>query len=348
MKKMLFGALAMAALVGCTLQPKYTISGQVADLEGTMYLIEDEQVIDSVEVKEGAFTLKGELNGPKIVTVANNVNPRAAQVGARFVAEEGELVLESVDQGYRVVGSPSNDASNAYGDAARALMQEFYAEGTTDERRAAIEEEYAALSENALLDNTDNFFGVSMLMNASYNKSAEEMEELVALFSPEMQETELMGQVKAQLEKKLRTAVGQPYIPFEQADKDGNAVTMQSIIENPANKYVLIDFWASWCGPCMAEVPALKAAYDAYHKKGFEIFGVSLDNNKEAWLAAIENKELNWPHVSDLQGWKNAAADLYGVRSIPANFLIDCATGQIVATGLRGEEVKTKVAELLK
>ena len=98
----------------------------------------------------------------------------------------------------------------------------------------------------------------------------------------------------------------------------------------------------------MAEVPALKAAYDEYHKKGFEIFGVSLDNKKEAWEAAIKNKDLNWLHVSDLQGWQNAAADLYGVRSIPANYLVECATGKIVGVNLRGEAVAEKVAEYLK
>ena len=113
-------------------------------------------------------------------------------------------------------------------------------------------------------------------------------------------------------------------------------------------QYVLVDFWASWCSPCMAEVPALKAAYDEFHKKGFEIFGVSLDNRKEAWEAAIKNKELNWLHVSDLKGWENAAAAEYGVKSIPSNYLVDCATGQIVGVNLRGEAVAEKVAEFLK
>ena len=143
----------------------------------------------------------------------------------------------------------------------------------------------------------------------------------------------------AQHEKVMRHLA--PFV--EHADRVG----LKTVVENPANKYVLLDFWASWCGPCMAEVPHLKEAYDAYKAKGFEIFGVSLDNNGEAWWKAVEEKGLNWLHVSDLKGWQNAAAADYAVRSIPSNYLIDCATGTIVAVNLRGEEVKAKLAELL-
>ena len=111
-------------------------------------------------------------------------------------------------------------------------------------------------------------------------------------------------------------------------------------------KSLLLDFWASWCGPCMGEVPYLVQTYREFHDKGFEIFAVSLDNNREHWLDAIESKGMNWLHVSDLQGWQNAAATDYGVRSIPANFLLD-AEGTIVATNLRGEALYRKIAELL-
>ena len=185
------------------------------------------------------------------------------------------------------------------------------------------------------------------LQSEAYSSSASEMQALIETFSPEMQQTAAMAEIKEMVAQKLRTEPGQPYIDFTQADKDGHEVSLKSIIENPANKYVLLDFWASWCGPCMAEVPHLKEAYKHYKGKGFEIFGVSLDNNREAWLKAVSEKKLNWPHVSDLLGWQNTAAAEYGVRSIPSNYLIDCATGTIVATNLRGEEVKAKVAELL-
>ena len=352
MKKMMFGVLAMAALVGCSTQPKFTVSGQVEDVE-KMYLVERVDgafvAIDSVEVVEGKFELSGCASEAKMLYVSNLKEVRGAAVAARFFVEEGEMTFaksgEYQIEDYVVTGTPSNDAQAAYNAEVASLMAEY--REAAPERREEIMTAYEAAQKEALEQNKNNLFGVQMLQNLAYELSGTELKEAIASFSPEMQAAAMMQPIAEMAEKKLKTDIGQPYIRFEQADKDGNIVTSQSIIEESNNKYVLIDFWASWCGPCMAEVPALKAAYDEFHKKGFEIFGVSLDNNKEAWLAAIENKELNWPHVSDLKGWQNAVADLYGVRSIPANYLVECATGKIVASGLRGEEVKAKLAELL-
>ena len=109
----------------------------------------------------------------------------------------------------------------------------------------------------------------------------------------------------------------------------------------------LVDFWASWCGPCMGEVPYLVEDYAKYHKKGFEIYGVSLDRAREPWLKAIETKGLVWVNVSELKFWDDEAAKQYAVRSIPSNFLIS-SDGTIVARNLRGEELGAKLAELLK
>lgn len=348
MKKMIFGVLAMAALVGCSTQPKFTVSGQVEDVE-KMYLVERVDgafvAIDSVEVVEGKFELSGCASEAKMLYVSNLKEVRGAAVVARFFVEEGAMTFAQNGEAYEVTGTPSNDAAAAFAAVVAPLMTEY--RGATPERREEIFDAYNAAQKEALEANKENQFGVQMLSSNAYDMTGTELQETIASFSPEMQATEAMKPLVEMAEKKLKTEVGQPYIDFEQADKEGTMVSLKSVIENPANKYVLIDFWASWCGPCMAEVPALKAAYDEYHKKGFEIFGVSLDNKKEAWEAAMQNKELNWLHVSDLKGWDNAAADLYGVRSIPANYLVECATGKIVGVGLRGEEVKAKVAEML-
>ncbi len=140
------------------------------------------------------------------------------------------------------------------------------------------------------------------------------------------------------------TAVGDRCMEIVQDDPDGNPLRLSDVVSQ--NKYTLIDFWASWCGPCLGEIPYMLASYERYGDKGFEIFGVSLDFRKEAWGQAIEQYGLDWIHVSDLEYWKNEAAVRYGVRSIPANFLVD-ENGVIVATNLRGEALIAKLAELL-
>lgn len=109
--------------------------------------------------------------------------------------------------------------------------------------------------------------------------------------------------------------------------------------------YVLIDFWASWCGPCLRELPNVVSCYEKYHSKGFEIVGISFDNKKESWLAAVKRLNMSWPQLSDLKGWKSLAAVIFGVNSIPANILVD-PEGRIVALDLRDVGLRTKLEEI--
>lgn len=130
---------------------------------------------------------------------------------------------------------------------------------------------------------------------------------------------------------------------FTLNDTDGHPVSLSSF----KGSYVLVDFWASWCPPCRQENPDIVRTYHKYHSKGFSILSVSLDDEKDKWIEAIEKDGLDWPQVSDLKGWQSHVVDLYGLRGIPMNFLLD-KEGRIIDKGLRAELLEKKLAEELR
>ena len=134
------------------------------------------------------------------------------------------------------------------------------------------------------------------------------------------------------------------YTDIELPSPDGTLIRVSDFVAK--NRYTLVDFWASWCGPCRAEMPTVVKAYTDYPAKGLEVIGVSLDEDKDAWVNAIDQLHMPWPQMSDLNGWDCAGARLYNVRSIPSNVLID-QQGNIIAKDLRGNELLGKLAELM-
>lgn len=150
---------------------------------------------------------------------------------------------------------------------------------------------------------------------------------------------------KEKIEITKKTSVGKIAMDFTQNDTLGNPVSLSSF----RGKYVLIDFWASWCGPCRQENPNVVKAFNAYNSKGFTVLGVSLDQPtaKDKWMKAIHDDKLTWTQVSDLKYWKNDVAVQYGIQAIPQNFLID-PQGKIVGKNLRGEALNKKLAEIFK
>lgn len=349
MKKLLYVASA-ALMAACGNPNSYTIKGNVEGLEGTMYMMDESRnIIDSAKVEKGQFKFKGVAEQPTYVTVSDSNGKTRGSMGAAVYLEPGQITIvkTEAEKTANVTGTKINDASHAYATAAKTLIDEFRKAETTDERREELNKAYEKLTLETIDQNNDNLFGVNLFMSQVMGLSNQEAKALIAKFSEAMQNTEAIKEVKKIIAAREKTEVGQPYINIEQPDEDGKMISLQSVIEKKGNKYVLLDFWASWCGPCMGEVPYLVDTYKAFHKKGFEIYGVSLDDNKEKWQAAVKDKKMKWIHVSDLNAWTNTAARTYSVQSIPSNYLIDCQSGKIVATNLRGEELGEKIKELL-
>ena len=306
--------------------------------------------LDSVAMEEGQFRFEGVYEKPCQLTILDVNDPDKAKQFIRILVEPGAIQVApdpENEREYLVTGTPANDAYAAYFVAQGRDYAELRA--STDEKRRAELEQTMHDREWALIENnTHNLIAPLQLRTETYDLLADELMAWVERMTPEIQATPEAQDLVKVAEVKRRTEVGQPYIDFEDSDAEGNAVSLKSIIENPANKYVLLDFWASWCGPCMAEMPHLKEVYAAYHKKGFEIVGVTRDHKREMWLGAIEKHQLNWIQLGSMNASSNPVSEAYGVQGIPSNFLFDCSTGKIVAVNLRGEAVMEKVAELLQ
>lgn len=177
----------------------------------------------------------------------------------------------------------------------------------------------------------------------SFFQQAETLDQRFGMLTAASQKSYYGRMVSAIVKENKIGAVGTEAIDFTQADTSGKPVSLQSF----RGKYVLVDFWASWCGPCRMENPNLVAAYQKYNAKNFTVLGVSLDRDRNKWLEAIETDRLTWTHVSDLKFWSNEAARIYKVTAIPQNLLIG-PDGTIIGKNLRGEELQQRLAELFK
>lgn len=316
-----------------------------------------EKVLAKAVVKNGQYTFTGRQDTAtmRYLTCSNG----SQSLGfAQFVLENGDtrINLDSASYKYDIQGSKVNNDWCAFYNKEEQLAGESLelykaskdnklSKEEANKKLTQMEAKDAELKAFRLKfakDNINNVAGAYVLAANGRDLDFKETERLVALIPDRVREPEVM-ELKEYVAAQRRTADNQPFTDFTMKTPEGKDLSISSVAST--HKVTLIDFWASWCGPCRAEMPSVKADYAKYHDKGLEIVGVSLDNDGNAWRKAIKDLNLQWPQVSDLKGWNCAAAQIYGVRAIPATVLIK--DGKIVARNLRGEELSRKLAELL-
>jgi len=377
MKKIFLYIIALLPLTALAQAPApFEINCKVGNLNAParaylIYQVGANRVIDSALITNGNFNFKGEIINPSaafLVMDRNGIGLNSLDTSAdnlSFYVDQGKFAINSPDSAAKaqITGSKINDDNKKLLtqlkpliDQARKLKNIETAASPTEQQAAEFQNamqakhKELAVSEKAtlkifILANPDSY--LSLLALSSVGGPSPDPVELGSLYdslSQRLKDTETAKVLKKQLDQLKSTAVGVVAPDFTQNDVNGTPVTLSSF----KGKYVLLDFWASWCGPCRQENPNVVKAYNKYKDKNFTILSVSLDkaDGKAAWLAAIQNDGLTWTQVSDLKFWNNQAAALYFVTSIPSNFLID-PSGKIIARDLRGDDLDAKLAEVL-
>jgi len=329
----------------------FVINGRITGVpSGTAWLTHKYDyatITDSAVIKDGQFILRGYLPEPLVCTLHVS---GSNQVRIFFVENTTMVVEASLPalHSATVTGGAANDSWNNF----RNNQQAAIGDKVTEARRRSnklspqdlaaiavfkdsVMRVYVAANPRSVV--TAFVIYQTYIQYPDYKMAAE----LYARLSHQVKNTMYARRILQNLEANGRTDIGKPAPGFALNDPSGQLLSLSSF----KGRYVLIDFWASWCGPCRKENPFLVKAYNRFHAKGLEVIGISLDENRQAWLDAIIKDSLPWIHLSDAKGFSGPVPDLYGIKAIPRNFLLD-TTGKIIARDLRGEALEKKLSAI--
>ena len=365
MKRLVLMIIAVCLLHACKERKGYTVRGELADSNGLELVLmrintdSEPEEINSCVVKKGKFVMKGKVEFPEYCVLYAGDN------GPLQFFVENTVINITVDienmQESTITGSHETDLLMGFFD----LMSEF------EEKKSTINEEYMTMlfseeideeKQNELIaqindleqlqlgnikliveENPNTVFTAILLNSMLTELQHDELERFANGFDETKSRSPWVQMFKESFEKEIRLAIGQPFIDIRMAAPDGTEIAISDYAGK--GKYVLIDFWASWCQPCRVVNPEVVKLYNKYKEKGFEIIGISLDRDKDQWLKAIEDDKLTWIQMSDLGYWQSEAVKLYSLKSIPHTILLD-RDGNIIAKGLHVSELEEKLAEL--
>jgi Peroxiredoxin len=363
MKKIIYVfAVASLSALACTGGNAYKITGIVngAANGDTVYIqnrVNREFVkIDSAIITDGKFIFNGKQDSTVNRYITYMKGDR--KYYADFFLENGDISL-TLGETDSIVGTPSNDTYHAFKskmNAVNAKMEAVYSSmqspTLSEEQRKEKTSEMNALEKSmtetiaqTIDENIGNAVGLHLLKAYNYYIEYDKLGEVLAKVPAKYQKNEDIIRLNDLVKTAKATSVGQKFVDFSMLTPEGKPIKLSDYAGK--GKYVLVDFWASWCGPCRQEMPNLVKAYAQYKSKGFEIVGVSLDRDGKSWTGGIQKLNITWPQMSDLKYWDCQGSKLYAIRSIPHTVLLD-KDGKIIARGLHGEELQAKLAELMK
>ena len=365
MKKITILLTTALIIVSCSSEEKYVIKGKIEGSNNTTFYLKMNKDgsfidIDSAVSKRGSFKMKGgAVEYPQVVVLAAGYTNKMTS----FYLENSKITVNgSLDSLFtaNITGSKTHDEYNSYiesnkplSNAYQALYSDFMgAIRINDEEQLAeirtkidsIENEMIKNQKEFVVNNPASFVTPSFLAGLSSDMNADELDSYINNLDTLISNLPIVVMLKDRVAAMQSIDIGKEAPDFTMDDVDGTPVSLYSKV---GAKVLLIDFWAAWCSPCRLENPNVVKVYNEFHKKGFDIIGVSLDRQREDWIRAIEDDKLTWTHVSDILAWDSPVAALYAVNAIPANFLLD-KNGIIIAKNLRGEDLYNMVKEVLE